>query len=110
MALAISHLDSVAGLVVNVVAGGTATTVGVRAADGETAQVELPGRPDGRAADQVAACYRRLVWQRIDVHGDRVECRLRGVRHRLPADRLIGLGAALALAERGLPTLVRVAG
>jgi hypothetical protein len=110
MALAAPHpeVTSVAGLATRVRTGQDGTNVAVRAADGTVVDVALPGWPDRQSADHVAAGYRRLVWQRIDLHRGAATCHVRGVRHRLPAERPISLEAALALAERGLPTLVRV--
>ena len=110
MALATPNVETVAGLVAAVTPRGASTEVTVRSPHGDEALVELPATPDGRAADRVEAAYRRMVWQRIDVDGGHVACRLRGVRHRLPTEQSISLGAALALAERGLPTVVRVEG
>jgi len=108
MALATSHLDAVTGLAAGLDVDGRASRLGVRSGGGELLHVTVPATPDRRAADHVTAGYRHLVWQRIDVSDGRIECRLRGVRHRLPSERPISLAAALALVERGLPTVVRV--
>lgn len=107
MALVSPHLDTVTGLAAAVDVHGRTSDLVVRTGGGEV-HVAVPAAPDGRAADRVAQGYRRIVWQRIELEGDRVECRLRGVRHRLPSERPISLGAALALVERGLPTVVRM--
>jgi hypothetical protein len=87
---------------------GPSTEVVVRAGDGGITLVDVPGRPDRAAAERVGAGLRRLVWQRIEVAGPEVRCTVRGVRHRLPCERSVSLGAALGLAERGLPTVVHV--
>ena len=110
MALATSHLDTIAGLAAGLDVDGRGSDLTVRAADGALLHVTVAATPDRRAADHVSAGFRRLVWQQIDVDGSRIECRLRGVRHRLPSERPISVGAALALVERGLPTVVRVEG
>jgi len=49
-------------------------------------------------------CWVRIV---IDDHGTR--CELLGVGHRLPNVRRVSLDTALALAARGVPTVVRSA-
>ena len=114
MALATPDSDTVAaplaGLAAQVSVRGGRTEVAVRTSAGEVVTVELPALPDDLGARHVTAGYRRLTWQQIDVVGDVVVCRLRGVRHRLPADRPVSLGAALALAADGLPTVVHVEG
>ena len=113
MALATSHSDTaaapLAGLAARVTVRGEATEVAVRTSLGEVV-VDLPTVPDAAGARHVSAAYRRLTWQQIDIAGDVVDCRLRGVRHRLPADRPVSLGTALALAAGGLPTVVHVEG
>ena len=68
---------------------------------------EMPGRADARAAAYVAAGFRRLAWQVIDLTGDEPRCRVRGLRYRLPAERTVSLPAALGLRDLGVPTLVR---
>ena len=114
MALATPHPDTaaapLAGLAARVTARGEVTEVAVRTSQGDVITVELPTVPDPVGARHVSAGYRRLTWQQIDVSGDAVDCRLRGVRHRLPADRPVSLGTALALAAGGLPTVIHVDG
>ena len=115
MAVAIPHSQRtaarpLAGLTKAVAPLTETTVLTMHTAAGDHADVELPSRPDARAAQRVRTGHRRLMWQRIDVAGERVECRVRGVRHRLPTDTAIGLGAALALATDGLPTVVHVHG
>jgi hypothetical protein len=74
----------------------------------EVAGVHVPGRPDPAAAARVRAGFRRLAWQEIDLTDGTPHCAVRGLRYRLPGTRPVSLGAALALAVDGLPTLVRV--
>jgi hypothetical protein len=50
---------------------------------------------------------RRVSWVRIVVSDDGAECEAVGVGHRLPNVRRVSLETALALAERGVPTIVR---
>ncbi|MDX6410271.1 MAG: hypothetical protein QOE13_3342 [Gaiellaceae bacterium] len=52
---------------------------------------------------------RRVSWVRIllDEHG--AHCELLGVGHRFPSVRRVSLDTALALAARGVPTVVRSA-
>jgi hypothetical protein len=50
---------------------------------------------------------RRVSWVRIVVTDDGAECEAVGVGHRLPNVRRVSLETALALAERGVPTIVR---
>ena len=66
------------------------------------------GHPKG-AARVLDTGMRRVSWVRIvlDEHG--AHCQVLGVGHRLPNARPISLDTALALAARGVPTVVRSA-
>ena len=70
--------------------------------------VEVPRQPDSRAARAVERGFRRLAWQEIDLTGVEPKATVRGLRYRLPEVRSVSVGAALALAQSGLPTVVRV--
>jgi hypothetical protein len=50
---------------------------------------------------------RRISWVRITLDDRGAHCDLLGVGHRLPRARQISLDTALALAARGVPTVVR---
>jgi len=52
---------------------------------------------------------RRVSWVRILVDEQGAHCEVLGVGHRLPSVRRVSLGTALALAGRGVPTIVRSA-
>ena len=83
------------------------TMLRVRLGDTDT-DLEIPFRPDSRAAGRVASGFKRLAWQEIDLTDGTPHCAVRGLRYRLPERRPVSLGAALALAAEGLPTVVRV--
>jgi hypothetical protein len=72
------------------------------------AGVDVPGHPDPVAAAHVKLAFRRLAWQKIDLTDGTPHCEVRGLRYRLPGSRPVSVGAALALAAGGLPTVVRV--
>ncbi|CAN5717237.1 hypothetical protein BH20ACT2_BH20ACT2_04530 [soil metagenome] len=76
-------------------ASGTAgiITVGVSAA------------ADEPAADLLLAGV-RVIWQRIDLCGPAPACTVAAVGHRRPLRRPVRLGTALALAGRGVATIV----
>jgi hypothetical protein len=50
---------------------------------------------------------RRVLWVRVLHEGDRNVCEAFGVGHRFPAVRRVSLGTALALADQGVPIVVR---
>ncbi len=52
---------------------------------------------------------RRVSWVRILVNEHGARCEVHGVGHRFPSVRPVSLGTALALAGRGIPTVVRSA-
>ena len=52
---------------------------------------------------------RRVSWVRIVLDDRGVHCDVLGVAHRLPTSRPVSLDTALALASRGVPTVVRSA-
>jgi hypothetical protein len=68
---------------------------------------KAPPRTGSGAA--VETGMRRVSWVRIllDEHG--AHCELLGVGHRFPSVRRVSLDTALALAARGVPTVVRSA-
>jgi hypothetical protein len=78
------------------------TTVTVDAADGPH-ELVLPIEPDRSGAAVAAAGLWRLQWVRLHVDGPVAEL---GGTTRHPHVRAIPLGAALALAEQGLPAYV----
>jgi hypothetical protein len=51
---------------------------------------------------------RRVSWVRIVITDAGAECEAMGVGHRLPNTRRISLETALALAQEGVPAIVRV--
>jgi hypothetical protein len=53
---------------------------------------------------------RRNCWVRIVVDDEGAHCQLLGVGHRFPSVRRISLDTAVALAAKGVPTVVRPAG
>lgn len=50
---------------------------------------------------------RRVSWVRIELLPDGHRCVVIGVSHRLPVERSIPLGTALALWRNGIPTVIR---
>ena len=61
----------------------------------------------GRAV--VETGMRRVSWVRIALDDGGAHCEVVGIGHRLPAARRVSLDTALALAARGVPTVVRAA-
>jgi hypothetical protein len=53
---------------------------------------------------------RRNCWVRIVVDDEGAHCELLGVGHRFPNVRRISLDTAVALAAKGVPTVVRTSG
>ena len=64
----------------------------------KTAASELAGVETG---------MRRVSWVRIVVADGSTYCEVLGVGHRLPSTRRVSLETALALAAKGVPTVVR---
>ena len=50
---------------------------------------------------------RRIGWVRIEIQADGPCCTVFGVSHRLPVERSVPLGIALALWRSGVPTVIR---
>lgn len=67
----------------------------------------LDGSPDPRLADVATVGLRRLHHVRIAIDRAGPSCTVSGST-RTPVQRPVPLGAALALAERGIPTFVTV--
>jgi len=59
----------------------------------------------GRAGGETG--MRRVSWVRIVVDDRGARCQVLGVGHRLPSARRVSLETALALAAKGVPTVVR---
>ena len=57
---------------------------------------------------EVETGMRRVSWVRIVVTDSGTRCQVLGVGHRLPSARRVSLETALALAAKGVPTLVRI--
>lgn len=86
---------------------GSSTVATVRLSGGALRDVVLAGAPDAALARRLSAGFRRVVWVRIDTGGDDVHCELFGLTRR-PRRTRLPLSAALALADAGAPTVVRV--
>jgi hypothetical protein len=92
------------GLVVRATPHRSSTYLDVAADDG-IHTLRIDRLPDVDAAQDAAAGMRRVTSLRIDRWGDRVVCVLRGLGHRHPLERPIGVGAALGLVRLGVPTV-----
>ncbi len=58
-------------------------------------------------ADAPYVGMRRMGWVRIEIQADGPRCTVFGVSHRLPVERSVPLGIALALWRSGVPTVIR---
>lgn len=67
------------------------------------------GSPSKVAAAGVGTGMRRVSWVRIVVTDAGASCEAIGVGHRLPIEHRVSLETALALAESGVPAIVRSA-
>ena len=67
--------------------------------------LRVASRPDRETARQITADLRHLGWLRLQVDGDAAWAELYATARR-PLRRRLPLGAALALAEAGVPTLL----
>jgi len=67
--------------------------------------LRVASRPDRETARRVTADLRHLGWLRLQVEGDAAWAELYATARR-PLRRRLPLGAALALAEAGVPTLL----
>jgi hypothetical protein len=92
------------GLVVRATPHRSSTYLDI-AADTGIHTVRVDRLPDPDAAVDSCVGMRRVISLRIDVRGDDVRCLLRGLGHRHPLERSIGLAAALGLVRSGIPTL-----
>jgi hypothetical protein len=61
------------------------------------------------AVVEVETGMRRVSWVRILLDERGAHCEVLGVGHRFPSVRRVSLDTALALAARGVPTVVRAA-
>ncbi|HEV2767170.1 MAG TPA: hypothetical protein VGV63_05615 [Acidimicrobiales bacterium] len=96
-----------AARLVGLTVAGSSTVATVRLPDGAPRDVVLAGAPDTALARRLSAGFRRVVWVRIDAEGKDVHCELFGLTRR-PRRTRLPLSAALALADAGAPTVVRV--
>ena len=97
----------VAARLVGLTVAGSSTVATVQLPGGATRDVVLAGAPDAALARRLSAGFRRVVWVRIDAGGNDVHCELFGLTRR-PQRTRMPLSAALALADAGAPTVVRV--
>ncbi len=81
----------------------------VRLPDGVERDLVLPAAPDPLLARRLTSGFRRLAWTRIDLSDPLPRCRV-SATYRQPRSQWLPLAAALALADAGVPTVVRVPG
>ncbi|MBW3546901.1 MAG: hypothetical protein KY452_02015 [Actinobacteria bacterium] len=97
----------VAARLAGLTVAGSSTVATVRLPGGATRDVVLAGAPDAALARRLSAGFRRVSWVRIDAGGRQPHCELFGMT-RCPRRARLPLSAALALADAGAPTVVRV--
>ncbi len=86
---------------------GSSTVATVRLPDGSIRDVFLSATPDVPLARRVSAGFRRVAWVKIDAAGADPHGELFATTRR-PRCAPLPLSAALALADAGAPTVVRV--
>lgn len=96
--------SSAGGLVVRATPHRSSTYLDI-AADLGIHTVRIDRLPDTEAAHRAALGMRRVLSLRIDVRAGSITCQLRGLGHRHPLDRPVGVDAALGLVRLGVPTL-----
>lgn len=99
----------VSGRLAALTVAGSSTVATVRLPGGATRDVVLAGAPDAALARRLSAGFRRVSWVRIDAGGSDPHCELFGTT-RYPRRARLPLSAALAMADAGAPTVVRVPG
>ena len=99
----------VAARLAGLTVAGSSTVATVRLPGGATRDVVLAGAPDAALARRLRAGFRRVFWVRIDAGGSDPHCEMFGMT-RCPRRARLPLSAALALADAGAPTVVRVPG
>jgi hypothetical protein len=82
------------------------TSLAVVDGAGAGREIELHESIDARAGRELAACFRRLSWARLELTATGPRGSVNGVRHRLPVTVPVPVDAVLGLAQRGVPTLV----
>lgn len=107
--LATSSLRAVVGSCLRVESRGQSATVTLGLVGGGRRDVVLPAVPDQTLARRLTGGFRRLSWVLIDATGDQVRCQVAGIFRR-PRHVKIPLAAALALADDGVSTVVRLPG
>lgn len=65
------------------------------------------GRRRSLDADAPDLGMRRIGWVRIELLAHEHRCAVVGTSHRLPAERSVPLGTALALWRSGVPAVIR---
>jgi hypothetical protein len=85
------------------------TSVSVVHGDGSVLSIHLAEVVDEQAGQLVSAGFRRMSWASIQLHQDGPRASVHGVRHRLPTTSPAPVDAVLALARRGVPTVVVMA-
>lgn len=94
------------GLVARCAPGDAGTLVSVLDGAGGGCELALADLPDRQAASRLLSSFRRLAWARLELGPDGPRGSVNGVRHRLPVTLEVSVSAVLALAGRGVPTLV----
>lgn len=107
--LAASPPRSVVGFCLRVESRDQSATVTLGLVGGGRRAVVLPAVPDSDLARRLTGGFRRLSWVSIDATGDQVRCQVAGIFRR-PRHVQIPLAAALALADKGVSTVVRLSG
>lgn len=99
--------QSIGATVLALSSTGASSILTVRLPGGALRDLVLPAAPDPVLARRSTAGFRRLAWLRIDVCRAEARCRVSGIVRR-PCSQRLPLAAALALADAGLPVVVRV--